>query len=78
MVAILFKPIYIPPPTLTYVSLEVGVLRGFFDKKIEELEKMTEDVIQEAKDVEQHKKNIYQKSLDDEAMMFMPVKRKEK
>lgn len=47
-------------------------------KKIEELEKMTEDVIQESKDVEQHKKNIYQKSLDDEAMMFMPVKRKEK
>lgn len=47
-------------------------------KKIEELQKMTEDVIQEAKDVEQHKKNIYQKSLDDEAMMFMPVKRKEK
>ena len=47
-------------------------------KKIEELQKMTEDVIQKAKDVEQHKKNIYQKSLDDEAMMFMPVKRKEK
>lgn len=47
-------------------------------KKIEDLEKMTEDVIQEAKDVERHKNNIYQKSLDDEAMMFMPVKRKEK
>lgn len=47
-------------------------------KKTEELEKMTEDVIQETEDVKQHKKNAYQKSLDDEAMMFMPVNRKEK
>lgn len=47
-------------------------------KKIEELQNMTEDVIQETEDVKQHKKNAYQKSLDDEAMMFMPVNRKEK
>lgn len=47
-------------------------------KKIEELQKMTEDFKKETEDIKQHKKNIYQKSLDDEAMMFMPVKRKEK
>lgn len=47
-------------------------------KKVEELEKMTEDLVQEAEDVEEHKKNAYQKSLDNEAMMFMPVNRKEK
>ena len=47
-------------------------------KKTEELQKMTEDFKKETEDVKQHKKNIYQKSLDDEAMMFMPVKRKEK
>lgn len=47
-------------------------------KKIEEFQKMTEDFKKETEDIKQHKKNIYQKSLDDEAMMFMPVKRKEK
>lgn len=47
-------------------------------KKVEELEKMTEDIKQEAEDVEEHKKNAYQKSLDDEAMMFMPINRKGK
>ena len=47
-------------------------------KRIEELKKMTEDFIQEAEDVEQHKNDAYQKSLDDEAMMFMPIKRRGK
>ena len=47
-------------------------------KKIEELQKMTEDFKKETEEVKQHKKNIYQKSLDDEAMMFMPIKRRGK
>ncbi len=47
-------------------------------KRLEVFQDMTEDMMNATKDVEEFQKNAYQNSLDDEAVMFMPVSRKSK
>lgn len=47
-------------------------------KRLEVFQEMTEDMMNVTKDVEEFQKNAYQNSLDDEAVMFMPVSRKDK
>ena len=47
-------------------------------KRLEVFQEMTEDMVHATKDMEDYQKNAYQDSLDDEAVMFMPVSRKNK
>ena len=47
-------------------------------KRLEVFQEMTEDMVNATKDVEEYQETAYQNSLDDEAVMFMPVNRKDK
>lgn len=47
-------------------------------KRLEVFQEMTEDMVNATKDVEEFQETAYQNSLDDEAVMFMPVSRKSK
>lgn len=47
-------------------------------KRLEVFQEITEDMVNATKDVEEYQETAYQNSLDDEAVMFMPVSRKNK
>lgn len=47
-------------------------------KRLKVFQEMTEDMVNATKDMEEYQKSAYQDSLDDEAVMFMPVSRKNK
>lgn len=48
------------------------------NKRLKVFQEMTEDMVNATKDMEEFQKNAFQDSLDDEAVMFMPVSRKNK
>ena len=48
------------------------------NKRLKVFQEMTEDMVNATKDMEEFQKNACQDSLDDEAVMFMPVSRKNK
>lgn len=47
-------------------------------KRLEVFQEMTEDMMNVTNDMEEYQETAYQNSLDDEAVMFMPVSRKNK
>lgn len=47
-------------------------------KRLEVFQEMTEDMVNVTSDMEEYQETAYQNSLDDEAVMFMPVYRKNK
>lgn len=47
-------------------------------KRLEVFQEMTEDMMNVTNDMEEYQETAYQNSLDDEAVMFMPVSRKDK
>ena len=47
-------------------------------KRLEVFQEITEDMVSVTSDMEEYQETAYQNSLDDEAVMFMPVSRKNK